>query len=168
MDGATGRRTPVRTTVDAPLPEDLNPRMTSLLLGGFLLLFLAAMVAGLWVGVLGHRKAGRDGAWWTMLVGLILISIGILVPTVAGWFVFESFSNSRAGGGSPALGAPLLGILGLLSYTFLPLGLILFSIGFALNGLKAGRIHARVKELEQISDAMGEEISRLSSTPPRA
>jgi hypothetical protein len=142
--------------------------MTSMLLGGVLLLFLAAMVTGLWVGVLGHRKAGRDGAWWTMLVALILISIGILVPTLAGWLLFESFSNSRTGGGSPSLGAPLLGILGVLSYTFLPLGLILFSIGFALNGLKAGRIHARMKELEQVSDAMGEEISRLNSTPPRA
>jgi hypothetical protein len=55
-----------------------------------------------------------------------------------------------------------------LSYTFLPLGLVLFSIGFSLNGLKAGRIFARMKELEQVSDAMGEEISRLTSTPPRA
>lgn len=56
----------------------------------------------------------------------------------------------------------------MLSYTLLPLGLILFSVGFALNGLKAGRIFARMKELEQVSDAMGEEISRLTSTPPRA
>ena len=30
--------------------------MTSMLLGGVILLFFLAMVAGLWVGVLGHRK----------------------------------------------------------------------------------------------------------------
>jgi hypothetical protein len=119
-----------------------------MLLGGLALLFVLAMVAGLWVGVLGHRKAGRDGAWWTMLVALVLISIGVLVPALTGWL--------------------LLGILAVLSYTFLPLGLLLFSIGFALNGLKAGRIFARMKELEQVSDAMGEEISRLSSTEPTA
>lgn len=142
--------------------------MTSMLLGGAILLFLLAMVAGLWVGVLGHRKVGRDGAWWTMLAGLILITIGILVPALAGWLFFESMSNSRAVGGSPSLGVPFLGVLTVLSYTFLPLGLILFSIGFALNGLRAGRIFARMKELEQVSDAMGEEISRLTSTPPRA
>jgi len=139
-----------------------------MLLGAVFLLFFLAMVAGLWVGVLGHRKAGRDGAWWTMLVGSILITIGIVVPALAGWLFFESMSNSRAAGGSPGLGGPLFGVLAVLSYTFLPLGLILFSIGFALNGLKAGRIFARMKELEQVSDAMGEEISRLTSTPPRA
>ena len=142
--------------------------MTSMLLGGIAILFLLALVAGLWVGVLGHRKAGRDGAWWTMLVALILISIGVLVPALTGWLFVESMSNSRIGGGPPSLGAPFLGVLAVLSYTFLPLGLILFSIGFALNGLKAGRIFARMKELEQVSDAMGEEISRLTSTPPRA
>ena len=142
--------------------------MTSMLLAGLAILFLLALIAGLWVGVLGHRKAGRDGAWWTMLVALILISIGVVVPALAGWLFVESMSNSRAGGGSPSLGAPFLGVLAVLSYTFLPLGLILFSIGFALNGLKAGRIFARMKELEQVSDAMGEEISRLTSTPPRA
>lgn len=142
--------------------------MTSMLLGSVLLLFFLAMVAGLWVGVLGHRKAGRDGAWWTMLAGMILITVGIFVPALAWWLLFESISSSRAGGGSPGLGAPFLGVLAVLSYTLLPLGLILFSIGFALNGLKAGRIFARMKELEQVSDAMGEEISRLTSTPPRA
>jgi hypothetical protein len=142
--------------------------MTSMLLGGLALLFVLAMVAGLWVGVLGHRKAGRDGAWWTMLVALVLISIGVLVPALTGWLMFESMSNRISGGGSPGLATPLLGILAVLSYTFLPLGLLLFSIGFALNGLKAGRIFARMKELEQVSDAMGEEISRLSSTEPTA
>lgn len=142
--------------------------MTSMLAGCVAFLFFLAMVAGLWVGVLGHRKAGRDGAWWTMLAGSILITIGIVVPALAGWMVFETMSSSRAGGSPPSLGTPFLGVLAVLSYTLLPLGLILFSIGFALNGLKAGRIFARMKELEQVSDAMGEEISRLTSTPPRA
>lgn len=142
--------------------------MTSMLLGGLALLFVLALVAGLWVGVLGHRKAGRDGAWWTMLVALVLISIGVLVPALTGWLFFESMSNRMSPGGSPGLATPLLGILAMLSYTFLPLGLLLFSIGFALNGLKAGRIFARMKELEQVSGAMGEEISRMTSTPPRA
>lgn len=138
--------------------------MTSMLAGGVVLLFFLAMVAGLWVGVLGHRKAGRDGAWWTMLAGSILITIGIVVPALAGWLIVES----RRGGGTYSLGPPFFGVLAVLSYTLLPLGLILFSVGFALNGLKAGRIFARMKELEQVSDAMGEEISRLTSTPPRA
>jgi hypothetical protein len=125
-------------------------------------------MAGLWVGLFGHRKAGRDGAWWTMLAGLILASIGILVPAITGWLFVESMSNRMArGGSSPVVGTPFLGILTMLSYTFLPLGLVFFSIGFALNGLKAGRIFARMQELEQISAAMGEEISRRTSTPPR-
>ena len=141
--------------------------MQSMLFGGAVLLFFLAIMAGLWVGPLGHRKAGRDGAWWTMLAGLVLISIGILVPAIAGWIFMESMTNTMARGGSPGPGTPFLGILTMLSYTLLPLGLVLFSIGFALNGLKAGRIFARMQELEQVSDAMGEEISRMNSTPPR-
>lgn len=139
--------------------------MTSMLFGGLVLLFFLAMVAGLWVGVLGHRHAGRDGAWWTMLTALILITIGMMVPALTSILFIEALSSSRSGGGSSSLGAPFLGVLSVLSYTFLPLGLILFSIGFALNGLKAGRIFARMKELEQVSDAMGAEISRLSDKP---
>ena len=139
--------------------------MTSMLFGGLVLLFFLAMVAGLWVGVLGHRHAGRDGAWWTMLTALILITIGMMVPALTSILFIEALSSSRSGGGSSSLGAPFLGVLAVLSYTFLPLGLILFSIGFALNGLKAGRIFARMKELEQISDAMGAEISRLTDKP---
>jgi hypothetical protein len=136
-----------------------------MLFGGLVLLFFLAMVAGLWVGVLGHRHAGRDGAWWTMLTALILITIGMMVPALTSILFIEALSSSRSGGGSSSLGAPFLGVLSVLSYTFLPLGLILFSIGFALNGLKAGRIFARMKELEQVSDAMGAEISRLSDKP---
>ncbi len=141
--------------------------MTSMLFGGAVLLFFLAIMAGLWVGLLGHRKAGRDGAWWTMLAGLVLVSIGILVPAITGWLFVESMSNSMAGGGAPRFDTTFFKILTMLSYTFLPLGLVLFSIGFALNGLKAGRIFARMQELEQVSDAMGEEISRMTSTPPR-
>lgn len=139
-----------------------------MLLGGVLLLFVLAIVAGLWVGLLGHRKAGRDGAWWTMLVALVFITLGVLLPALTGWMFVETMSQNRSGGGSPSLAAPMLGVLTVLSYTFLPLGFLLFSIGFALNGLKAGRVFARMKELEQVSDAMGEEIARLTSTPPRA
>jgi uncharacterized membrane protein len=139
-----------------------------MLLGGLLLVLFLAMVAGLWVGVLGHRKAGRDGAWWTMLVALILISIGVVVLALNGLLILESIASGPPSGRSPGPAAPFLGVFAVFSYTILPLGLILFSIGFALNGLKAGRIFARMKELEQVSDAMGEEISRLNSTPPRA
>jgi NAD-dependent DNA ligase len=41
------------------------------------------------------------------------------------------------------------------------LGSLLFAMGFAIHGLRAARLANRVRELEQLTAAMSEEINQL-------
>ena len=139
--------------------------MVSFVLLGVLLVFFLAVLGGLWIGVLGHGKAGRGGAWWSMLAGLALLSFGVFFSALFGGLVYGSLVG---GSGSGTPGTPAIGMMQGISFCCIPLGSLLFATGFALNGLKSGRVAGRVEELEQVSSAMGEEITRLNSREPGA
>lgn len=113
--------------------------------------FFVAILSGLWIGIVGLRQAGRNGAWWTMFVGLAGISL-----TIIGYFLLALLSFGRSSIGS----GPSMVLLGLASLS-VPFSLLLFSIGFAMHGLKTTRIKARLEELEQLTEAMSCEIDRL-------
>lgn len=102
-----------------------------------------------WVGILGLRHAGRDGAWWTMAIGVALSTLGIVM--YAGGMFLWSTLGGRGGGSAVMIAA-----------TSVPaLGSLLFAIGFAMHGLRAARAAQRVQELEQLAAAMSEEINQL-------
>lgn len=116
------------------------------------LFFLIAVIAGLWVGVLGLRQAGRNGAWWTMMLAISGITLGTLSFAGFSWALSTTMS-----GGSNALGMTIFGITSLL----IPFSMLLFAIGFAIHGLRTARVNERVRELEQLAEAMSEEINRM-------
>lgn len=115
------------------------------------LLALPLLIA-LWIGVLALRQAGRTGAWWTMLAGVICSSLGALYPV--GTFLLVALN------GSPSGPAPLASRI--IAGTALPLvGYLLFAIGFALHGLKAASAAQRQRELEDLATAMSAELESL-------
>lgn len=115
------------------------------------LVFLIAVLAGLWVGVLGLRQGGRNGAWWTMMIAISGITLGALGLACMGSIMLGSGPSS---GPSPMV---LVGIASLL----IPFSSLLFVIGFAIHGLKTARVRERMQELEQLTEAMSQEINRL-------
>jgi hypothetical protein len=114
------------------------------------LFFLIAVIAGLWVGVLGLRQSGRNGVWWTMMLAISGITLGAL-----GIVGFPVLSSTPLGASGESIA-----ILGICS-AIITFGMLLFVIGFAIHGLKAARVNERVRELEQLTEAMGEEINRM-------
>lgn len=122
------------------------------------LLALPLLIA-LWTGVLALRRAGRTGAWWTMLAGVICSSLGAIYPVFA--FLLVALN------GSPAGPAPIA--LRIIAGTALPLvGYLLFAIGFTLHGLKAAAAARRQRELEDLTTAMSAEIESLRRGGPAA
>lgn len=102
-----------------------------------------------WVGILGLRHANKDGAWWTMAIGVALSTLGIVLY-VGGMFLWSTLGG-RGGGSFVMIAASSVPALGSL----------LFAIGFAMHGLRAARAAQRVQELEQLAAAMSEEINQL-------
>ena len=116
-------------------------------------------VAAFWVGILGLKRCGTNGIWWTMATGIALATIGML-GYITGIFIAMG-GGLRNQPGSWIQIALLLGAL-------IPVGSLVFAAGFALHGLKAGRARDRQDELEQLTAAMSEEINQLrgsDSTP---
>lgn len=129
------------------------------------LLIGLALLVGLWVGVVGLAKAGRSGAWWTMLCGLSLVCLGIAGSVVGGIIIASrsaAIRGSSAGSGSPAFEFMLIAVVVACS---IMLGFLLFSIGFAVHGFQARRGRERIEELEMIIAAQNEQLARGESGP---
>lgn len=115
-------------------------------------LYLAAYVilAAEIVGLVSLAKAGRNAAWWTMVLGIFVQLISALIVTA---LVFGLTEWGRHFYGFPTSyllsGLPLLGSL-------------LFAAGFAMHGMRASRASERLSELEILVRVQGEEIRRLS------
>jgi hypothetical protein len=129
---------------------------------GFSLIAIVVFVAiltGLWTGVVGLRQAGRNGAWWTMLTAMVGITLGIVAYGVFMWILIDQSSRGTS--------APNMNFLPVM-IMMIPASLLLFSIGFAMHGLKTTRVQERLNELEQLTGAMSEEIDRLREGGPNA
>ena len=130
----------------------------------FLILFVGLM-SGFWAGIVGLWRARRGAAWWLMAVGIALLTIGPLLYGLGMWTVFDSL---RSGGpSSSALSAGPTIIL-MAASLLIPVGLLLFSVGFAIHGFAAARTVNRAEELEQLTAAMSEEINRMREGGPAA
>lgn len=98
----------------------------------FLPLILAVSV-GIWAGLVCLGRGRRDLPWWLMVGGALLFTSSCLAR-------FVMFSA----------------LVSMLS----PFGILLFATGFALHGMTISRLRERVAELEQVTAAMNEELSR--------
>lgn len=107
-----------------------------------------------WVGILGLRHIGKSGAWWSMAVGVVLSTAGLVINIASRFFLHAVF------GGADTLFMVLASIPAL--------GSLLFAIGFAMHGLKASRSASRMQELEQLTAAMSEEINQLRDKASQA
>ena len=127
---------------------------------GFLgvVIWIPVFVA-LWLGVIGLAKAGRGGAWWSMLSGLVLLTLGLVVGVVGSIFLFRMV-GATPGGAGPGPTLQYVQIISIASAVALGLGLLLFCIGFAMHGFRARRFRERIEELEMVVEAQQEQLSR--------
>jgi len=124
-----------------------------------LVLFLGVM-SGLWAGLIGLRKSRRGTARSLMGIGIIFCTIGPIFLFAITWISLVTGSGS-----SDFATTPFFNMIGGL---LIPIGLILFSLGFALHGFAVARLASRAAELEQLTVAMSEEINRLREGGPVA
>jgi hypothetical protein len=129
-----------------------------------LVLFLALM-SGFWAGIAGLWKTKRGAAWWLMAIGIVFGTIGPVLYSAGSWMLVRSLSASLSSGGAtpptPSFGFSALPGLLMAGGLLIPVGLVLFSIGFAIHGFATARTANRAAELEQLAAAMSEEITRL-------
>ncbi|MEK7953964.1 hypothetical protein [Luteolibacter soli] len=134
-----------------------------------LILFLGLM-SGFWAGIVGLWKARRGAAWWMMAIGITFLTIGPFLYSAGTMILFRSLGSTSASASSSAFSVGGSAIPGLLMAggLLIPIGLILFSVGFAIHGFAAARATNRAEELEQLTAAMSEEINRLREGGPIA
>ena len=131
------------------------------------LIFLLGVAAGLWIGLGGLWRSRRGPAWWLMATGVTLNTLGPIAMVAGSMMQMAAFQRAAAAGsftGSQSNGAEVLMVGG---GFMIPIGLMLFAIGFALHGMRTARAQQRIGELEQLTQAMDEEISRLKKEPSR-
>jgi flagellar motor component MotA len=118
-----------------------------------LLQVLPAMVALIaqWIGVMAMRDE-RNGAWWTMMIGTAMSTLGALGTVASMVLMFSNLSSSGASGLSSPI-TILLAVAGMHT-----LGGLVFASGFAMHGLRRKSAREREQQLETIAAAMGEEL----------
>lgn len=124
--------------------------MTGLL---FSLLYLPVLVAQ-WIGVVAIGKARRGGAWWCMLIGVIVLSFGAVAGPILNAFVLPRIYSASSWGSS--------GMMMIMMSTSLVSGFgsLLFMVGFVMHALGFRRTCERVAELEMVIEAQNEQLSR--------
>jgi len=121
--------------------------MSSGILGSLLLLLILVPA---WIGSLALRKARPHSGAKVLFIGCVVTTFGVVAVVLLGLMV------QWVG----PMGVPL-NVAILISSVAIPLGILVFMIGFALHGLQSGRVVDRITELETIVSAQQEQISRL-------
>jgi hypothetical protein len=111
---------------------------------------LVALIAQ-WVGVMAMRDE-RNGAWWTMMIGTAMSTLGALGTIISMVMMFTNMGARHSYGfsGSMPIFASVAGM-----HT---LGGLVFASGFAMHGLRRKAAREREQQLEAITAAMGEEL----------
>ncbi|MGB1130709.1 MAG: hypothetical protein ACPG4K_11715 [Haloferula sp.] len=105
-----------------------------------------------WVGAVALRKSTSQSGPKVILIGCIVASLGVIL-SLASLFAVAGVAGPEQ----------ILQVVSIISFVSVPLGILVFMIGFALHGLQIGRVVARTAELETIAAAQQEEIARLQS-----
>lgn len=111
---------------------------------------IVALIAQ-WVGVLAMRDE-RNGAWWTMLIGTAMSTLGALGTVATMVLMFSNLTGSGVSGMSSSI-TIFLAVAGMHT-----LGGLVFASGFAMHGLRRKAAREREQQLETIAAAMGEEL----------
>lgn len=135
--------------------------MSAAFLGSLGFLWVIPVLVAEWIGVIALARAGKSGAWWTMLVGLVLTSLGYLLQTVGVAMMAGELLGSGGGYGFGGGNGFMIAVV--ISTGTVGLGGLVFAVGFALHGLRASRIGQRVEELEGVLAAQGEELARYQA-----
>jgi len=112
---------------------------------------IVALVAQ-WVGVMAMRDE-RNGAWWTMMAGTAMSTLGALGAGAAMVLMFSNMSSSSGISGMQSSMIMFAAVAGLQT-----LGGLVFASGFAMHGLRRKAAREREQQLETITTAMGEEL----------
>ncbi|WP_035612803.1 hypothetical protein [Haloferula sp. BvORR071] len=128
------------------------------------------IVSALWLGVTCIGRGRRSGAWWTMISGVSLLTVGPLAWAYGSYLIEHTPRPDPSKvpsytylGPSPS-GVMMAGTGAALT----TLGILLFGIGFAIHGQSMTRTRARLVELEQVTGAMSEELTRIRQGGTRA
>lgn len=95
-----------------------------------------------WVGVIAMRDA-RHGAWWVMMIGTAMSTLGGMLSIASMLMMFRSSSSI----------VMISSVVG-----FHTLGGLVFASGFAIHGLRRKAAREREQQLEAITSAMSEEL----------
>lgn len=113
---------------------------------------MLVVLGAAWTGVAALRKSTKASGSKVMFVGCTLATVGLLLAIVFGVI---SMSGSLGSSGFFMV-AQILNLL-------IPLGFVVFIVGFALHGLQVRGIVERMAELEAIVNAQQEHLSRLET-----
>jgi hypothetical protein len=110
-----------------------------------------------WIGLMAMRDQ-RTGAWWTMITGTTIQTLGTLGVAVAMTLMFTVLGAS--GGNSPDT---LIRYSSVMMFTGLAAGggSLLFAVGFAIHGLSRRAGREREQQLEAMTATMAEELRVL-------
>lgn len=125
--------------------------MTSSFVGLFGVIPAFVALIAQWVGVMAMRDE-RNGAWWTMMVGTAMSTLGGLGTVVSMVMMFADMGSSGGAGinRSMVVFAVVAGL-----HT---LGGLVFASGFAMHGLRRKAAREREQQLEVMTAAMSEEL----------
>jgi hypothetical protein len=99
-----------------------------------------------WTGVILARRSAAKLSWGLMITGLLVYTLISILSLL-----------------TPLFHAALVSRLGATQWLWIvsQFGNVMFATGFALYALQAARGANRLSELEQLTNAMSEEITRL-------
>lgn len=120
---------------------------------GFLgpVMLLVSLVPA-WVGAIALRKACPSSGAKVLFIGCVLSTVGL-----AAVLLFAVFALGVG------MDGPALQIAAVVASMAIPVGMLVFMVGFALHGLQSARVVDRITELETIAAAQQEQISRLEA-----
>ncbi len=105
-----------------------------------------------WIGMISMRNE-RNGAWWTMMIGTAMSTLGYLATIVSVALAFTGVSTSRGYGFYSSANVVIIAVAGLIT-----LGGLVFASGFAMHGLRRKAAREREQQLEAVTAAMSEEL----------
>jgi hypothetical protein len=110
-----------------------------------------------WIGLMAMRGQ-RTGAWWTMITGTTIQTLGTLGIAAAMILMFTVLGNS---GGSSPDSLVSYGSVMMLTGLAAGGGSLVFAAGFAIHGLSRRAAREREQQLEAMTAAMAEELRVL-------
>lgn len=110
-----------------------------------------------WIGVMAMRGQ-RTGAWWTMMSGTVIQTLGTLATGAAMTLMFTVLGASGGNSSSALMSYSTMMVFAGIAAVG---GSLVFTIGFAIHGLTRRAAGEREQQLEAMTVAMAEELQVL-------